>query len=154
MKPKIIWMRFFLIGAISFIGFIFSSCSSDTEYVLRCDFKFLNGTTHKIRYSRITSVNTDTVLLFQVEPNSTYLLQLEGESGKEPAANDAGAGLLSDFNGGTVLVEFDDLKYVLYEDNEGSNSINNYQVQTLSERYFQYTYTFTQDMFDQAVPSK
>ncbi|MGD9558399.1 MAG: hypothetical protein AB7V25_15340, partial [Mangrovibacterium sp.] len=35
----------------------------------------------------------------------------------------------------------------------GSNSINNCQVQTLSERYFKYTYTFTQDMFDQAVPS-
>lgn len=154
MKPKIIWMRFFLIGAISFIGYVLNSCTADSEYVLRCDFVFQNETTHTIRYSRLTPLSDDAELLFEIEPNSEYLLQLEGESEKYPAAHNAGAGLLGDFNGGSVLVEFGDEKYIIDEDNEGANSIKNYQVQTLSERYFKYTYRFTQEMFDQAMASE
>ena len=154
MKRKIIFLVFLLIGVISVIGYIFNSCTTEGDYVLRCNFTFLNETDYVIRYSRLTPANKDTSLLFEIEPNSVYLLQLEGESGKDPAVEDAGAGLLGDFNGGSILVEFDDSKYVIYDENEGSNYIYNYEAQTLSERYFQYSYRFTNEIFDQAIANK
>lgn len=147
MQQKTTWIHYLITGIIT-SSILLSSCEKDEEFKIITDLKFINETNATILYSSYNEYLEDTVLLFTIPPTSIHTIQETGYGHENISMEDNGKGALNDLQGEMVLVEFNDIKSVIYREGEGSNSIDNYISEKLGTRHFSYTYTFTNEIME------
>ncbi|MDO4782936.1 MAG: hypothetical protein Q4A09_06955 [Capnocytophaga felis] len=152
MKPKIIYLLFLSIGVL--VSFV--SCGKvRTEYVVNADIVYRNETPHHIRYYKYGVANSVKVLVFEVTPRATFKEKIRQDGGNEILKLEDYEGIFEDFQGnGSNLVEYDNLKCLIYRKGEGSttgNYLNSFQIKKINDRHYEFTYTFTEEEAQKAT---
>ncbi len=138
MEQKITWMHCLIFGISIFILLSFSKCG-DVDYRVRADFIYINETVHTIE---IISEKP-----FTLPPNSDYVIKIDSDGGKNISADS----YVPPFSDGIVI--YDDIKCdtlasgAILGQGEGPAGIQNYQSKKISDRYYEFTYRFTEDHF-------
>ncbi len=141
MKEKRTWMNFLFIGGITIL--FCSGCSETTEYIVKADFIYFNNTNHAIELASSEIIN----------PNDSFIISIETDGGKNITEESYVPPF--PFNEGSTI-KYDDLKCDFLEagtkagKGEGPAGIQNYDYQKISERYYEFTYYFTEEQFEQA----
>jgi len=139
MEQKTIWMRYLIIGVIS----IFASCTKITEYVVKADYIYINETNHIIEL-----LSSETI-----KPNDTLKITFEGDGGKN--ITETSYVPQYPFGEGSTI-KYDNLKCDFLNSGlkvgqgEGPSGIQNYEWKKISERYYEFTYHFTEEEYNQA----
>ena len=136
-QQKIIWMRFFLIG-ISFFCLNFTSCKKDIDYRIRARWIFINETNYNITFKPVGFWEE-----FNVTANSTTIFEESFDGPKEVSAVDYTPILKAEY------LVFDALKCLLISE-AGADQIENYSNLKIDDRYFEFTFRFTQDHFNKS----
>jgi len=142
MQQKRMWMRYLPIG-ISIFLFLCISCKK-TDYQVKSKWIYINETSHNITYS------PDYWSKFNVNPHDTIIYFEEGDGSKEITENSFVSPLRPEiiiYDG----IKCDSLKvgdkpYL----GDGPLGMSNYANKKLGERYYEFTYRFTEEMFNNA----
>ncbi len=155
MEHKITWMRYLVIGISLPTIILLASCRK--EYTVQVDFIYINETPYGVSYNYIALDNSDTINLFKLEAETQKIIVVGGDGGadKNPNIETCCEGYLDDLQGHgfAILVIFDDLKCITYEEGEGpttTNILNGYEKRVVAERHFEFTYRFTEEQFNDA----
>lgn len=135
------WMRFLIFG-IS-LTTIFASCIKK-DYQVKAKWVYINKTGHNITYS------PDYYSNFNIAPYDTTIYFQDGDGGKDITEND----YVSPINNSIIF--FDNTKCDTLKrgtkPNLGNGPIGmaNYESKKLGERYYEFTYRFTEEQFTNA----
>ncbi|AWG21745.1 hypothetical protein FFWV33_09430 [Flavobacterium faecale] len=137
-------MRYLFFGVFSiFILTINIACTEDSEYIVKADFIYFNDTNYVIELISSAKIN----------PNSSLKISFEGEGSKTTDHNSYVPPY--PFGDGTVI-KYDDIKCDFLNPGtkagrgEGPSGIQNYEFKKISERYYEFTFRFTEADFEQA----
>tara|TARA_B110000240_G_C13468981_1_gene440070 strand:- start:176 stop:691 length:516 start_codon:yes stop_codon:yes gene_type:complete len=155
MEQKTIWMHYLIIGISIVILSSLNSCSSEIEYKLDTDIIYKNETNYLIRYHQYDPEDNQKVFVFELDANSEKKIEIRGDGGNENQGIDnCCQGILEGFQGNSsILIDYENNdKCLIYINGEGSTTgnISGYTSRTISERYYEFTYTFTEEEYNQA----
>lgn len=157
MDQKIIWRRYLIIGINYFFISLFANCEKNTivEYKLDADIIFINETNHLIRYYQYNSENNKKVFILELKANSEKKIEMRGSGGNQyQTRNNCCDGLFESFQGkGPVLIDYNNNdKCITYSNGEGSTTRNiaAYESRTISDKYYEFKYIFTEEEYNQA----
>jgi|GEM_PF-1872227 len=150
MGQKITWTSYLLIGISIFI--LISCVPARIEYKVDADIIYINETEYMINYYQyLPSQNPSKIFIFEIAPNSQKIIESrDGGSKENQNIDNCCQGILEGFQGdASVLVEFDQVKCLIYQDGKGSttNNILGYESVILSKNYYQFTYRFTENEY-------
>ncbi len=141
MKLKITWMPYLIIGT-SIILLLNSCTSGETEYIVKANYIYINNTNHIIEVLNSKTIN----------PNETLQITFEGEGEK----NTTETNYVPPFESGSVI-KYNTSKCYIIKPNglgfgrgEGPAGIQNYEWRKISERYYEFTYHFTEVEYNKA----
>ena len=131
-----------MIGIISFILSSFS-CSREEECIVISDFVYINNTGYVIK----TPVGI-------IQPNSQILIHEEGNG----TCGISEKNYVPPFISNTTIT-FNNNKCITYKSEkigvgEGPVGIANYKYKKISNVYYEFTYTFTEEEYSQAIDCK
>lgn len=131
-----------MIGIISFILSSFS-CSREEECIIISDFIYINNTNYVIK----TPVGI-------IQPNSQILIHDEGDGPCDISEKNYVPPFISE-----TIIRFDSNKCLTFKSikvgvGEGPVGIANYKFKKISSVYYEFTYTFTEEEYNQAVDCK
>ena len=155
-KQETFWMPYLIIGVTFCFVFLFSSCGEETiEYKLDADIIYKNETDHLIKYFEYISDSNQKVLLFELSPNSEKKVEIRVSGGNEnQTINNCCQGILGDYQGdNAILIEYNNNdKCIIYTNEQGSatGNISAFESSTISERYYEFIYTFSEEEYNQA----
>jgi hypothetical protein len=157
---KTIWLHYLLIG-IS-VPFLVAGCGKkDVEYRMRVELTFINTTDKVISFqmrSGISSSNLESVTITPRTQSKTFTYNVEGVDKKMNPGNCC-QDVLIDVYGGRGLegvsqtLKFNNNLCVTHL-NEKSVILANYTTERITDRHFRYSYTFTENDFENAEPCK
>jgi len=153
MKQKINWMRYLIIGINISLLLLISSCSEQIEYKLDADIIYKNETNYTIKYHQFDSVTKQRVFVFKLQPNSEKKIEIRGDGADKNIEIDNYQGVFEGFQGrGSILIEYDNSKCLIYFSGEGSTTknISNYETRIISAHHYEFVYTFTKEEYNQA----
>ena len=135
MLQKVIYEHYLLIG-ISIL-MVLSACEEQVDYRVRAEWVYVNQATQPVAFS---VQGVDTVL----NPTETFTFSTDTEGSEDVTEESYG----SPFDGNTVRYGSD--QCVTYEEDEGPLATSNYESQKLAERYYEFTYEFTEEELSEA----
>lgn len=140
------WMRFLALGAFSLILFGFSCKKS--EYRHKFEFYLINQTNHLIKLDYPS-------YQFTIEPGKTFVIKDEQDGGKastaEPYLNNPIPNLLN-IGERKVMIKIGNKCFVSTDNSEHSLiNMKSYVGEKLGERWFKFTYTFTEADYERAT---
>ena len=135
MLQKVIYEYYLLIG-ISVLMFL-SACEEQVDYRVRAEWVYINKTTQPVAFS---VQGVDTV----VSPTETFTLSTDTEGSENVTEESYG----SPFDGNIVRYGSD--QCVTYGEDEGPLATKNYESKNLAERYYEFTYEFTEEEISKA----
>ena len=156
MEQKTIWIRYLIIGISIVILTSLKSCSSkQIEYKLDADIIYKNESNHPIRYYQYDSENNQRIFVFELDANSDKTIEIRESGGnKNQTTDNCCQGLLEGFQGDdSILIDYDNNdKCLVYTNGQGSTTGNilAYTSRIISERYYEFTYRFTEAEYNQA----
>lgn len=124
-----------------------SSCQKEIEYRLDTEFIFENQSDKTISFA-INDPNSSRNEISLLSNTSDIIRLIPSEGTKDPNPNTCCQGLLhSVLDGsdkGSIIIKYDNLKCIV----EVPANIANYKSEKISERFFRYTFTFTNEVLD------
>ncbi|MCP4458817.1 MAG: hypothetical protein GY816_12460 [Cytophagales bacterium] len=160
MKQKTIWMRYLIIGiSLTLLLFLGSCREYPGEGRLDVDIIYINETSHGIKYYQyFPSEVIPKVFAFEIQPNAQELMEFRGigSSSDDLTIENCCEGYFEGFQGrnNSVLVEFDEEKCLVHQSGDGPTTQNyssGYEGKQLGERYFEFTYRFTEEHYQEAM---
>ncbi|MFV0290109.1 MAG: hypothetical protein ACK5IJ_04310 [Mangrovibacterium sp.] len=153
MKQRNIWMLYLSIGVISCI---LSGCKKQVEYIINADIIYKNETPHTLKYFQYSSIDNYSFLVFELLPNAEKVFEIRGDGGHEnPSGVNDYIGIFEGLQGNDgVLIQYDGNKCLVYKAGEGSTTENfqqSYESQKINDRYYAFTYTFSNEEYQSAV---
>ncbi len=154
MEPKTIWMHYLIIG-ISIV-LLFNACDSHTDITLiNVDLIYRNETNHSINYYEYVEETKQKRFLFQLDANSERIIEFRNiESHIEQIINNYCQTILSDYQGNnSILIDYDNNdKCIVYNSKQGSatGSESNYESRTISQKYYEFKYIFSEEEYNKA----
>jgi len=145
MEQKIIWMRFFLIGISALLAISNTGCKQ-VDYQVRAKYIYINETGSNISYTadwQDFNVNANDSIIYETDDDGPESIK-ESDFIPPLASCDPCAVFF-----GTELCDT-----LLIEDENSPLEIENYQSRKLGERYYEFTFYYTQDMIDNADQCK
>lgn len=133
---KIIWTRFLLIGTSLVLLTSFEGCKKDIDFRVRSKWVFINDTSFEITY-KPEGFWTE----FNVAANSSTTIEQESEGPETVTIANFSPPLKAQY------LVFNSTKCILLSE-VGADKIENYINQKLDERYFEFTFTFTEEDFN------
>jgi len=155
-KQETIWMHNFIIGINFCVILLFSSCEEKIiEYKLDADIIYKNETNHVIKYFEYISDSNQKIFLFELSPNSEKKIEIRSSGGNEnQTINNCCQGILGDYQGdNSILIDYDNNdKCITYTNEQGSatGNISEFEIRTISDRYYEFIYTFSEGEYSQA----
>ena len=143
MERKIIWMRFLTLGISLMCMPTFVQCKKRVDYFVRADFVYVNNTDLVIEVKS----GADN---FTIKPQETDTIKINGEGPQEVTEKN----YLPPFQGGQIIIYGNIKCDTLTIPRESITGIDNYTSEKIGERYFRFTYTFTDADFADAKPCK
>lgn len=125
-------MRFLLIGTNLILLTSFEGCKKDIDFRVRSKWVFINETSYEITYKPDGFWNE-----FNVAPNSSTTIEQESEGPEQVSVNNFTPPLKAQY------LVFNSTKCILLSA-VGADKIENYANQKLEERYFEFTFSFTE----------
>lgn len=146
MEQKTTYWNYLLIG-ISVLMISLSSCQKEIEYRLDTEFIFKNQTDKTVSFA-VNDPNSNRKEI-HLEPNVSDTIKLiPSEGTKDPNPNTCCQGLLQSVldgsDQGSIVIEFDDLQCEI----EAPANIDNYKSERISDRFFRYTFKFTNERIE------
>lgn len=142
MKMKIIWMPYIIIGTS--IILLLNSCTlGETEYIVKANYIYINDTNRTIQLISSETIN----------PKETFKITIKGDGGKNVTATSYVPPY--PFREGSII-KYDNIKCEFLDSGlkagkgEGPAGIQNYEWKKISERYYEFTYHFTEAEYNQA----
>lgn len=142
MEQKKIWTNclIFIINILISTLFLISCKNSTVDWVVRADWFFINQTAHSISFSK----NYEK---FNMAPYDTVFYQERGDGPEFLEAYSYQSPLYE------AIVFYDSIRCDTIFNN-GPGNIANFEYSKLEERYFEFTYTFTEEDFNNSTPSE
>lgn len=154
MQQKTTWMRYLTTGVVISLILIFANCSSgEIDYILNVDIIYKNKSNQPIKYYEL--IGDEKRLLFDLLPDKEKKIEIRGDgSTSNQTINNCCNDILGDFQGSnSILISYNNnTKCIIYNNNEGSGTgnITDYESRTISERYYELTYTFTEEEYSKS----
>lgn len=143
MQQKIIWMRFSLIGiSIILLSFMTIGCKQ-VDYSVRAKWVYINETNLDVKYPK----GWDD---FNVSAKDTLIYETDTEGPEQMNAEN----YVPPINANIIFFNdnlCDTLNVTKPGIGDGPLGINNYDSRRLGERYYEFTFRYTQQMVDSAV---
>lgn len=143
MGQKIIWMQLLLIGILS----SFQSCNTEIDGVLDEEYYFINNSDYDIGIKAISKIDNEIYSsTYSIDVDSTFIQEIDIMFGSV-----TGIIAYSD----SVVLEFGDVKEISFLPNSGSAynilNKNNYATTNKEKNRVKYSYTFTNEDFENAT---
>jgi hypothetical protein len=136
MKRKIMWMRFLLIGVISFL---ITNCKSEIDYRVDANWIYINETNHSITYAPENTWND-----FNVGPKDTTIFIQHGDGPKDISVES----YVPIINALTVMIDGTkcntELAVKLHD-------ISSYEAKKIDDRTYEFTFRYTEENTSDAV---
>jgi hypothetical protein len=138
-------MSYLLIG-ISIVLLNLNGCQQEVEYRLDTEFVYVNQSDKFLSFEASNGSSNRRVIA--LSPNSSDTVYYAASGGFEnPDPNSCCQGLLGDILGGALTLTFTDSICSL----SSPLDINNYVSEKVEDRYFRYTFTFTEEVLNKAT---
>jgi len=140
-------MRYLLIGINILLLFLHNSCKK-TDYQVKSKWIYINETKHYITY------NPDFWSIFNVNPYDTIVYYQDDDGSKNVTESD----FVPPIN--ALIIFYDNVKCDSLKRGEKPNlgngplGINNYVSRKLEDRYFEFTYRFTEKQYNDSKVCK
>jgi len=144
MKQKTTYGHYLLIGISALITCLFS-CQKEVQYRLDVEFIFVNQSGKTLSFSvRDHTHNRNEIIL---EQNTSYTIELiPSEGPKNPDPETCCQGLLESVlegsDQGSIIIKYNNLQCLI----ESPANISNYKKEIVNQRFFRYTFTFTDEI--------
>lgn len=143
MEQRIIWRHYLIIGINLFFLLIAFSCKT-TDYVVKSKWIFINETQYEIEAVYHSS--------FKIEPFGEYSFEQNFNGPKDVNVD-------SYVPPNIDIIRYDgvwcnQLTINQVGHGEGPAGIQNYEYNKIEERFYEFTYRFTKEQFDQAEKCK
>lgn len=137
MQQKVIYRHYSLIGISLIIGF--SACEEQTDYRVRADWTYINESSNTIElpYREGSSI-------VSIAPMDTFIINQDSEGPENVTRESYNPPL----NG--IPTRYGADQCLTYGADEGPFKTDNYESKELEERYYEFTYRFTDEEFAQA----
>lgn len=145
MKYNKILMRFFRCGSICLICSMLFGCDTErSEYALDVDWVYQNQSSYVLEIKGFTGFHSQIDGDFTLQPGGEHTIQYRGDGPETPdPAYIKTPYSLADWSTCTIIVD-NAVTYDIEED-RGLRNQNNYGFEKLGNRYFRFTYTFTDE---------
>lgn len=139
MRQKITWMHFLLIGISIVFTSTFKGCRKEEDFRVRARWVYLNDTQYQISF-RPDGFWSD----FDVAQNNSIVIEEEFE-GPEVVTIDSYVPPIK-----AEYLVFDETRCITLID-IGLDRIQNYSPQRISDRYYEFTFRYTEENFNASV---
>lgn len=157
MQQRVTWINCLIIGISVLLVLQLCSCKGQDSNIGPLDVTVIykNETSKGLKYFQ--STETQNFLVFEIEPLGEKVMEIAWEFDTNEGLNPGTCceGVFESFQGRNngVLVEFDNSRCLMFESGNGptTQNISGYEATLLSSNKVQYTYTFTDEHYLEAI---